>query len=88
VRIHAAHDAQGSVQHIVICPPDAPCATVTAQTGLFVSEIEPPEAISGVDLSDPEGSRRQLAEVLQHLEGFRVEVEAEARLVRRSSEVS
>lgn len=88
MRIHAAHDAQGNVQHIVICPSDAPCATVTTETGLFVSEIEPPEAISGVDLSDPEGSRRQLAEVLQHLQDFRVEVQAKARLVRRSSEVS
>jgi hypothetical protein len=83
MRILAAHDTQGGIQHIVVCPADSPCATVTAETGLLVTEVEVPEELSGLDLSDPEGSSRRLAEVLQD---FRIEGEVKAKLVRRTSE--
>jgi hypothetical protein len=86
MRILAAHDTQGNIKQIVVCPADAPLATVTAQTGLLVTEVEAPEELSGADLSDPEGSRRQLAEVLQHLQDFRIEGEVKAKLIRKSSE--
>ena len=86
MRILAAHDTQGGIQHIVVCPADSPCPTVTEETGLLVTEVEVPEELSGLDpTSDPE-SRRQLAEVLQHLQDFRIEGEVKAKLVRRTSE--
>jgi hypothetical protein len=86
MRIIAAHDTEGGIQHIVVCPADSPCPTVTAETGLLVTEVEAPEELSGLDPSDPEGSRRRLAEVLQHLQDFRIEGEVKAKLVRRPSE--
>jgi hypothetical protein len=66
MRIFAAHDAQGSIEYVVINPPDAPPATVKIE-GLLVTEVDASEMISGLDLSDPEGSRRQLTEVLKRL---------------------
>jgi hypothetical protein len=88
MRILAAHDEQGNIKQIVISPADAPLGTVTAETGLLVTEVEAPEALSGVDLSDPERSRRQLAEVFEHLQDFRIEGEAKAKLIRNDSEDS
>jgi hypothetical protein len=86
MRILAAHDVQGNVKQILVCPADAPLATVTAETGLLVTEVEALEELSGVDLTDPEGSRRQLAEVFEHLQDFRIEGEVKAKLIRKSSE--
>ena len=86
MRIHAAHDTQGGIQHIVVCPADSPCPTVTEETGLLVTEVEVPEELTGLDLSDPEASHGRLAEVLQHLQDFRIEGEVKAKLVRRTSE--
>jgi hypothetical protein len=82
MRILAVHDAEGNIHQIVVSPPDAPPATVTTEPGLLISEIEAPEVMSGLDLSDPERSSQQLSEVLQH---FQVEVGAKAKLVRKKS---
>jgi hypothetical protein len=84
MRILTAHDAQGNIHHVVVSPADAPLATVTTETGLLVTEVEVPEMLSGLDRSDPEDSRQQLAEVLQHLQDFRVEVGVEAKLIRKN----
>jgi hypothetical protein len=84
MRILTAHDAEGNIHHVVVSPAGAPPATVTMETGLLVTEVEAPEVVSGVDLSDPEGSRRQLAKVLQHLQDFRVEV-GKGRLLPKKS---
>ena len=82
MRILAAHDAKGNIHNVVVSPPDAPPATVTTEPGLLISEIEAPEVMSGLNLSDPERSSQQLSEVLQH---FQVEVGAKAKLVRKKS---
>ena len=82
MKILVAHDAKGNIHHLVVSPPNAPPATVTTEPGLLISEIEAPEVMSGLDLSDPERSSQQLSEVLQH---FQVEVGAKAKLVRKKS---
>jgi hypothetical protein len=86
MRILAAHDAEGNIYQVVVTPPGAPLATVTAEPGLLITEIEAPEMMSGLDLSDLERSNQQLSEVLRRLHGFRVEVGAKAKLVRKKSE--
>ena len=86
MRILAAHDAEGNIQHIVVSPADSPLATVTAESALLVTEVEVPEELSGLDLSDPEESYGRLAEVLLHLQEFRIEGEVKAKLIRKSSE--
>jgi hypothetical protein len=86
MRILAAHDAKGNIHQVVVSPSDAPVATVTTEHGLLMTEIEAPELMSGLDLSDPERSSQQLSEVLQHLQHFRVEVGAKAKLVRKKTE--
>ena len=83
MKILTAHDVQGNIHHVVVSPADAPVASVTTEAaGLLVSEVEVPEVISGVNLSDPE-DRQQLAKVVLHLQDFRVEVGAKAKLVRK-----
>jgi hypothetical protein len=74
MRILAAHDAEGNIHQVVVSPAGAPPATVTTESGLLVTEVEPPEGISG----------RDLAKVLQHLQDFRVEVK-EGKLTRTKS---
>jgi hypothetical protein len=86
MRILAAHDAEGNIHEVVVSPSDAPPATVTTQPGLLITEIEAPEVMSGLDLSDPERSSQRLSELLQHLHHFRVEVGAKAKLIRKKSE--
>ena len=86
MRILAAHDTQGNIQHIVVSPADSPLATVTAESALLVTEVEVPEELTGLDLSDPEASHGRLAEVLLHLQEFRIEGEVKAKLIRKSSE--
>ena len=82
MRILAAHDARGNIHHVVVSPPDAPVATITAEPSLLITELEIPETMSGLDLSDPERSSQRLSEVLQH---FQVEVGAKAKLIRKKS---
>ena len=86
MRILAAHDAEGNIHQLVVSPPDAPPATVTTEPGLLITEIEAPEVMRGLDLSDPEGSSQQLSEVLQHLHNFRVEMGTKAKLLRKKSQ--
>jgi hypothetical protein len=86
MRILAAHDTQGNIQHIVASPADSPLATVTAESALLVTEVEVPEELIGLDLSDPEESHGRLAEVLLHLQEFQIEGEVKAKLIRKSSE--
>jgi hypothetical protein len=86
MRIFAAHDAEGNIHQIVVCPPNAPLATVATEPGLLMTEIEAPATMSGLDLSDPERSSQQLSEVLRDLQHFRVEVGAAAKLIRKKSE--
>jgi hypothetical protein len=86
MRILAAHDTQGNIQHIVVSPADLPLATVTVENALLVTEVEVPEELAGLDLSDPEESHGRLAEVLLHLQEFRIEGEVKAKLIRKSSE--
>jgi hypothetical protein len=74
MRMLAAHDAEGNIHHLVVSPADAPLATVTTETGLLVTEVEAPEVFSGLDLSDPEGSREELDKLQEYLRDFRVEV--------------
>jgi hypothetical protein len=79
----AGHDVEGNIHYVVVSPADAPPATVTTtETGLLVTEVEAAQVISG--LSDPKDSQRQLGEVLQYLQDFRVEV-GKAKLVRKQS---
>ena len=78
MRILAAHDAKGNIHHVVVCPTDAPVATVTTEAGLLITEIEVPD---GLDLSDPERSSHRLSEVLKD---FQVEVRAKVKLVRKN----
>ena len=80
MRILAAHDAKGNIHHVVVSPPGVPVATVATEPGLLITEIEIPETMSGLDLSDPERSSQRLSEVLQH---FQVEVGARAKLIRK-----
>jgi len=82
MRMFVAHDVEGNIHQLVVSPPDAPPATVATEPGLFITEIEIPETMSGLDLSDPERSSQQLLEVLQH---FQVEVGAKAKLIRKKS---
>ena len=83
MRVLVAQDAEGTIHQVVVNPPDVPPATVTTEPGLLITEIEAPAVMSGLDLSDPERSTRQLSEVLQHLRHFRVEVGAKAKLIRK-----
>jgi hypothetical protein len=71
MRILTAHDAEGRIHYVVVSPPDAPPATVTTETGLFVTEVEPP---AGLDLAKPS----------QHFPDFRVEVK-DAKLIPTKS---
>jgi len=84
MRFLTIHDAEGLIHEVVLSPPDAPPATVTTETGRFVTEVEAPEGIAGLDFSDPERSRRQIDKVVQQLQEFRVEV-GKAKLVRGKS---
>jgi hypothetical protein len=84
MRIVAAHDAEGNIHHLVISPADAPPATLTTETGLLVTEIEAPEEVYGLDLSDPEGSGEELDKFLECLRDFRVEV-GKGKLVRKKT---
>ena len=86
MRILAAHDAEGNIYQVVVSPPGAPPATVTTEPALLITEIEAPEMMSELDLSDPERRGQQLSQVLQHLQHFRVEVGAKAKLIRKKSE--
>ena len=83
MRVLAGHDVEGNIQYVMVSPADAPPATVTTETGLLVTEVEAPEGIAGLDLSDPK-DRQQLGKVLQDLQDFRVEV-GKAKLVRKKS---
>jgi hypothetical protein len=73
MRILAAHDAKGNIYQVVVSPTGAPLATVTTELGLLITEIEAPEMMSGLDLSDPERSNQQLSEVLLRFHDFRVD---------------
>jgi hypothetical protein len=84
MRVLTAHDAEGHIHEVVLSPADAPPATVTTEIGLLVTEVEAPEGISGLDLSDPQRSRRQLDKVVQQLQELRVEA-GKAKLVREKS---
>jgi hypothetical protein len=81
MRVFATHDAEGTIHHISMGPPDSPPAVVTAEPGLLVTEVAAPE-ITKLDPSAPEG-QRELAEILQR---FRVE-KAEGTLVRKTPKV-
>jgi len=84
MRIIAAHDAEGNIHHLVVSPADAPPAIVTTETGLLVTEVEAPEAVFGLDLSD-QGSGEELGKVLQDLQDFRVEV-GKVKLLRKKDQ--
>ena len=86
MRILAAHDAEGNIHHVVISTADAPPATVTTETdpGLF-TEVEIPDMLSKLDLSDLESSGRQLDKILQQLQDFRVELKAKGKLIRKGA---
>jgi len=85
MRILATHDTEGNIYQVVVSPPGAPLATVAAEPGLLITEIEVPKMMSVLDLSDPKRSNQQLSKVLQHLRDFRVEVGAKAKLIRKKS---
>jgi hypothetical protein len=71
MKILTAHDAEGKIHYVVVSPPGAPPATVTTETGLLVTQVEPP---AGLDL----------AKVLQNFPDFRVEVK-EAKLTKQNA---
>jgi hypothetical protein len=87
MRIFAAHDAAGNIHEVVLSPANAPPAMVTTETGLLVTEVEAPEGTSGLDLSDPDRSRRQLDKLSQQLQESRVEV-GKAKLVRKKKKTN
>lgn len=82
MRILVAHDPAGQIHEVVLSPADAPPATVTMQSGLLVTEVEAPEGTSGLDLSDPERSRKQLDKLVQQLRESHVEVKKD-KLARK-----
>ena len=43
MRIVTAHDLEGDIHYVVVSPSDAPPATVNTETGLLVTEVEPPK---------------------------------------------
>ena len=59
MKILAAHDAEGNIYQVVVSPPGAPLATVTSEPGLLITEIEAPEMMAGLDLSDPDRSNQK-----------------------------
>jgi hypothetical protein len=85
MRIIAAYDAEGNIHHVVVSPADAPLATVTTESGLLMTEVEPPEVIAGLDLNDAKASPRRLAKFMEQLKDLRVEAEGKGKLVRRKT---
>ena len=87
MRILAAHDDEGNIHHVVISTSDAPPATVTTETGtgLLVTEVEIPDMLSKLDLSDRESGGPQLDKVLQQLQDFRVELKTKGKLIRKGA---
>ena len=80
MRFTAVHDRHGNIAALISSPPDAPPATLAPDAGAqFVTEVEVPEEI--IALAEHE-SEQHVVEVLQD---FRVEVETEGRIVRKSS---
>ena len=80
MRFTAVHDRNGNIAALMASPPDAPPATAVTDAGAqFVTEVEVPEEI--IDLTEPESEQR----VVEVLQDFRVEVETEGRIVRKSS---
>ena len=82
MKVLAAHDADGNVQYIVVSPEGAPTATVATESTLFVTEVDAADVMPGLD--DREHSDRRVAEVMQQLQQFRVELKGRAKLVRKS----
>jgi hypothetical protein len=76
----AMHDRAGNIAALVACPPDSPPVVVTAQPGLFVTEVEAPEGLIG-DVAGSEGEKR-IAEVLGQ---FQIKGTSEGKLVKRTS---
>lgn len=74
MRIFTTHDAKGHIHEVVISPRDAPPATVSTDNGLLVTEAEPPEQMSSLDLRDLEHNRRQFDKAVQQLRELRVQV--------------
>ena len=64
-----------------------PAATVTTETGtgLLVTEVEIPDMLSKLDLSDRESGGPQLDKVLQQLQDFRVELKTKGKLIRKGA---
>ena len=85
MNILAAHDAEGNIYSILVSPPGAPPATVTTETGLMVTEVQAPPGLNLRNLSDPGGDARDVAELLQHLSDFQVEIKGKSKLVRKSA---
>ena len=77
MRAFVAHDRNGNIAGLAICPPDAPPLFPTPGPGQFVTEVDLPE-----DALDLESEER----TIETLKNFRVEVKTEARLVRKTSQ--
>jgi hypothetical protein len=75
----AIHDRQGNITALATRPADAPPATVVADPGTFVTEVE--VAADVIDLAGLENEQR----VVEALQGFRIETKTEAKLVRKTS---
>ena len=59
--------------------------TTETGTGLLVTEVEIPDMLSKLDLSDRERGGPQLDKVLQQLQDFRVELKTKGKLIRKGA---
>lgn len=59
--------------------------TTETGTGLLVTEVEIPDMLSKLDLSDRESGGPQLDKVLQQLQDFGVELKTKGKLIRKGA---
>lgn len=77
MRVLAAHNLAGDIEHFVVLPSDAPAAAVGVAQGHLVTEVE----ASGLrlDAKKPDGLEKLAATIRAH----RVDVKGPGRLVKK-----
>jgi hypothetical protein len=78
MKILAAHNLGGDIEHLVVLPADAPPAAVGVAQGHLVTEID----TAGVkfDATKPEG----LEKLVETIRAYRVDVKGHGRLRKKS----
>jgi hypothetical protein len=83
MRVVVAHDADGFIASLVVCPADGPPVTPGIQLGQYVTALDAPEEMVEFLLQESEGTEQRITEGLKALR-----VETQAKLVRRRAEDS